>query len=294
MDKVQDSSGKETHQEDAKNQRAGLDVLSPVLEGVLELNDDPNVAENWDHQWSQKTDDCKNQVVGEQKDEAEGAVVAGEHIVAGSTVQLREPEALPNQELWDDGCSKHPPHPQADPGCAHPLGQAFVHEGVHHSYVALDANAGQRRGRTVEVAIETGSDHPTGCLSQNPVVSMEMVVNLKGEGEEEEEVGDRQAVVEDGGGDLSDFSSQETQDGDIGRDAENNHKYINEGDDPGAERAAEVLHGAVTEGLQSWRGGAWNHLAAVLLNVCLRDQVPKKGSGIRKCLTALLICKKKE
>lgn len=81
-------------------------------------------------------------------------------------------------------------------------------------------------------------------------------MNLKGEGEEEEEVGHCQAVVEDGGGDLPDFFGEETQDGNVGRDTKNNHKYIGEGDDPGAERAAEVLHGAVTEGLQSWKGGA--------------------------------------
>lgn len=146
MDKVQESSWEETHQEDGEHQRAGLDVLSPVLEGLFEHNDDPNVADNRNHQWNQKTDDGKNQVVGQQEGEAEGVVVTSEHIVAGCTVQLREPIALLNQELWDDSYSKHPPHPQADPGRAHLLGQPFVHEGVHHSDVALHTNAGKRHG----------------------------------------------------------------------------------------------------------------------------------------------------
>lgn len=169
-----------------------------------------------------------------------GVVVQRQHVVAGDEAQLGEPVALLDEELRHDGGTEHPPHTHADPGGAHPLGEAFVHEGVHHSQVALDADAGQRLGRAVEVAIETGRDHSTGSLSERPVVSMEMVVSLEEEGEEEEEVGDGQAAVEDGRGHLSDFRGQRAQDGNVGRDPDDHGQHINNGDDPGAEGAAEV------------------------------------------------------
>lgn len=160
--------------------------------------------------------------------------------MAGGDVELRQPVGLLDDELGDDGGTKHPPYRQAHAGSARPLGHAFVHERIHYSQVTLDADASQRHGRAVEVAIETSRDHSTGCLPENPVVSMEMVVSLEEEGEEEEEVGDGQAAVEDGRGHLSNFSRQQAQDGDVGRDPDNKHHHINNGDDPGAERAAEV------------------------------------------------------
>lgn len=160
--------------------------------------------------------------------------------MAGGDVQLRQPVGLLYNELGDDGGTKHPPYSQAHTGSAHPLGHLLVHEGIHDSQVALDADASQRRGRAVEVAIETGRDHSTGCLPEHPVVSMEMVVSLEEEGEEEEKVGDSQAAVEDGRGHFSNFSRQQAQDGDVGRDPDNDHQHINNGDDPGAERAVEV------------------------------------------------------
>lgn len=118
--------------------------------------------------------------------------------MAGDAADLREPIALLDEELGDHSSTKHPPYGHAHPGSAHPLGEAFVHERVHYSQVALDADAGQRLGRAVEVAIETGRDHSTGSFPEHPVVSLEMVVSLEEEGEEEEEVGDSQAAVEDG------------------------------------------------------------------------------------------------
>lgn len=168
-----------------------------------------------------------------------------QYVMAGDAAHLREPIALLDEELGDDGGTKHPPYSHAHPGSARPLGEPFVHEGVHHSQVALDADAGQRLGRAVEVAIETGRDHSTGSLSEHPVVSMEMVVSLEEEGEEEEEVGDSQAAVEDGGGHLPNFRGQRGQDGHVGRDPDSNNKDINNGDDPCAQRATEVLYCAV-------------------------------------------------
>lgn len=125
--------------------------------------------------------------------------------MAGDSAQLGEKIALLDEELGDDGSSKHHPHGYRHPGTAHPLRETFIHERVHYSQIALDADAGQRLGRAVEVAIETGRDHSTGRLSQKPVVSIEMVVSLEEEGEEEEEVGDCQAAVEDGRGHLPNF-----------------------------------------------------------------------------------------
>lgn len=165
--------------------------------------------------------------------------------MAGDAIQLGKRIALLDEELGDDSGTKHPPHGQADPGGAHPLGKGFVHERVHHSQVALDADAGQRLGRAVEVAIETSRDHPTGSLSEHPAVSMEMVVSLEQEGEEEEEVGDGQAVVEDGRGHFPNFSGQKTQYGDIGWDPDKDDQHVNDGDDPGAQGAAEVSRCAV-------------------------------------------------
>ncbi len=168
-----------------------------------------------------------------------------QYVMAGGAAHLREPIGLLDEELGDDGGTKHPPYSHAHPGCAHPLGEAFVHEWVHHSQVALDADAGQRLGRAVEVAIETGRDHSTGSLSEHPVVSMEMVVSLEAEGEEEEEVGDSQAAVENGRGHLSDFRGQREQDGHIGWDPDSNDKDISNGDDPCAQRAMEIPYCAV-------------------------------------------------
>lgn len=87
---------------------------------------------------------------------------------------------------------------------------------MHYSQVALNANAGQRLGRAVEVAIETGRDHPTGSVPQSPVVSIEMIVGFEEEGEEQEEVGDGQAAVEDGRRHFPDFRAHCVQDGNIG------------------------------------------------------------------------------
>lgn len=143
-------------------------------------------------------------MIVEQKDMR--AVIQGQHIMAGCAVELRKPVALLDDELWDDCDTKHPPQSQGHPGSAQPLGHTFVHERVYHSQVGLDADASQRHGRAVEIAVETCRNNSTSSLSENPVVSMEMVVSLKEEGEEEEEVGDSQAAVEDGRRHLSDFS----------------------------------------------------------------------------------------
>lgn len=165
--------------------------------------------------------------------------------MAGGDVQLRQLVALLDEELGDDGGTKHHPYSQTHIGSACPLGHTFVHEWMHYSHVTLDADASQCQGRAVEVAIETGRDHSTGSLPKYPVVSMEMVVSLEEEGEEEEEVGDSQAAVEDGRRHLSNFSGQQAQDGDVGWDPDSNHQQINNGNDPGADWAAEVVQCAV-------------------------------------------------
>lgn len=171
-----------------------------------------------------------------------GAMVQGQYVMAGDAFHLREPVTLLDEELGGDGSPKQPPYSHTHPDSAHPLGEPFVHERVHNGQVALDADAGQRLGRAVEVAIETGRDHSAGGLPEHPVVSMEMVVSLEEEGEEEEEVGDSQAAVEDGRGHLPDFSSQGGQDGHVGGDPDSDDKDINDGDGPRAQSAAEVPH----------------------------------------------------
>ena len=93
---------------------------------------------------------------------------------------------------------------------------------MHYRQVVVDADAGHHQGWAVEVAIETSRDHSTSSLSELPVVSIEMVVSLEAEGEEEEEVGDCQAAVEDGQGHLPNFSGQSAQNGNIGRDPDSN------------------------------------------------------------------------
>lgn len=118
--------------------------------------------------------------------------------MAGDAAQPTEPIALLDEELWDDSSGKHHPHSYGHPGAAHPLRETFVQERVRYSQVALDADAGQSLGCAVEVAIETGRDRSAGRFSQSPVVSIEMVVSLEEQGEEEEEVGDCQAAVENG------------------------------------------------------------------------------------------------
>lgn len=172
-------------------------------------------------------------------------VLQRQHVVAGDATHLGEPIALPDEQFGDDGGAEHPPDGQGDPGRACLLGEALVHEWVHHSQVALGADAGQRLCRAVEVAIETGRDHSAGSLPEQPVVSTEMVVSLEEEGEEKEEVGDGQAAVEDGGGHLPDFGGQQAQDGHVGRHPDSHGQNVNNGDDPRAQRAAEVSHSAV-------------------------------------------------
>lgn len=239
VEEVEDSCGGEAQQEDDKDQRAGLDVHHPVEVGSVELADDPDVAEDGDQQWQQEAEDGEDQVVVEQ--ERVGVEPHREDIMAGGEFQVRETVGLLDEELGDDGGPEHHPHGQGHPGGAHPLRQGFVPEGVHHGQVALDADAGQRLGRAVQVAIETGRDNSAGSLSESPVVSMEMVVSLEEEGEEEEEVGDGQAEVQDGRGHLPDLGGQRAQDGDVGRDAHGDHQHVNDGDEPGADRALQVL-----------------------------------------------------
>lgn len=243
MQEVKDSRGQEAHQKYSQHQRAGLDVHRPVQVRPVELADDPAKTRDRDHQRRQEAQGGQDKVVVEQ--EVMGALVQRQHVVAGCAVQLGDVVALLHEKLWDDGRRKRHPQGQADPGGAHPLGHPLVHERVRHGQVALDADAGQRQSRTVEVAIETGGDQPTGGLSESPVVAMEMIADLEQEGDEEEEVGDGQAAVEDGRGHLSNFSGQQKQDGHVGRDPDRDHDDVNDGDDPGAQRAAEVSHRAV-------------------------------------------------
>lgn len=54
VEEVQESGGCETHQEDDKHQRAGLDVHRPVMVGSVELTDDSGIAQNRDHQRQQE------------------------------------------------------------------------------------------------------------------------------------------------------------------------------------------------------------------------------------------------
>lgn len=160
--------------------------------------------------------------------------------MAGGAVQLGDPEALLDQQLRGDARGEHPPHGHGHPGGARLLGEAFVRERVHHSDVALGADAGQRLGRAVEVAIETGRDRSTQGLPEHPVVSMEMVVGLEGEGEEEEQVGDGQAAVQDRRRHLPDLGGERAKDGDVSRHPHSHGQYVNKRDDPGAQRAVEV------------------------------------------------------
>lgn len=160
--------------------------------------------------------------------------------MAGGAIHLRQPIFLLNEELGDDCGPKRPPYSHSDPGRARLLGETFVHERVHYGQVALGTHAGQRLGRAVEVAIETGRDHSTGSLPEHPVVSMEMVVSLEEKGEEEEKVRDGQAAVEDGRGHLPYFGGQHAQDCDIGWYSDGHRKHVNDGDDASAQRAAEV------------------------------------------------------
>lgn len=160
--------------------------------------------------------------------------------MAGGAVHLRDPVALLDEELRDNACSEHPPHGHGHPGGVRPLGEAFVRKRVHHSNVALDADTGQRLGRAIEVAIETGRDRSTQGLPEHPMVSMEMVVSLEGEGDKEKEVGDGQAAVQDRRRHLPDFGGEHAQDGDVSRHPDSHGQYVNDGDDPSAQRAVEV------------------------------------------------------
>lgn len=160
--------------------------------------------------------------------------------MAGGAVHLRNPVALLDEELRGNTCSKHPPHGHSHPGGVRPLGEALVHKRVHHRNVALDADTGQRLGRAVEVAIETGHDRSTQSLPKRPMVSMEMVVSLEGEGDEEEEVGDGQAAVQDRRRHLPDFGGERAQDGNVSRHPDSHGQYVKNGDDPSAQWAVEV------------------------------------------------------
>ncbi len=55
-------------------------------------------------------------------------------------------------------------------------------------------------------------------------------MSLEEEGEEEEEVRDSEAEVEDGGGHLPNFRDQHVQDGHVGWDPDNNSQQINNGE----------------------------------------------------------------
>lgn len=165
--------------------------------------------------------------------------------MAGGAVHLGDPVALLDEELWGNTCCEHPPHGHGHPGGAHPLGESFVHKRVHHSHVALDADTGQCLGWAVEVTIETGRDHSTQGLPEHPVVSMEMVVSLEGEGDEEKEVGDGQAAVQDRRRHLPEFGGEHAQNEDVSRHPDSQGQYVNNGDDPSAQRAVEVSLGYV-------------------------------------------------
>lgn len=160
--------------------------------------------------------------------------------MAGGAVHLGDPVALLGEELRGDACSEHPPNGHRHPGGVRPLGEAFVCKRVHYSNVALDADTGQHLGRAVEVAIETGRDRSTQGLPERPMVSMEMVVSLEGEGEQEKQVGDGQAAVQDGRRHLPDFGGEHAQDGNVSRHPHSHGQYVNDGDDPSAQRAVEV------------------------------------------------------
>lgn len=165
--------------------------------------------------------------------------------MAGGAIHLEDPVALLDEELGGDACRKHPPHGHCHPGGARPLGETFVQERVHHSDVALDADTSQRLGWAVEVAIETGRDQSTQDLPERPVVSMEMVVSLEGEGEEEEEVGDGQAAVQDRRRHLPELGGEHAQNGDVSRHPDSHGQYVNNGDDPSAQGAVKVDLGYV-------------------------------------------------
>lgn len=167
--------------------------------------------------------------------------------MAGGSVHLREPVALLQEEFRQDGGPKHTPHSQAHTRRVHPLRKLFIHERVYHGQVTLDTDADKRHGRAVQVSIETSRDHSAGSLPEHPVVSMEMVLSLEEEGEEEEEVRDGQAAVEDSRGHFSDFSRQRAQDGDVGWDPDGDDQNINNRDDLRAQRAEEIPHCAVTQ-----------------------------------------------
>lgn len=173
--------------------------------------------------------------------------------MAGGAVHLQDPVALLDSELRGNACSEYPPHGHGHPDGVRPLGEAFVHKRVHHSNVALDADTGQRLGRAVEVAIETGRDRSTQGLPQRPMVSMEMVVSLEGEGDKEKEVGDGQAAVQDGRRHLSDFGGERAQNGDVSRHPNSHGQDVNRGDDPSAQRAVEVSLCSVAKQLQCGR-----------------------------------------
>lgn len=66
--------------------------------------------------------------------------------MAGGAIHLGDPVALPDEELRGNACCKHPPHGHCHPGGTLPLGETFVHERVHHSEVALNADTSQRLG----------------------------------------------------------------------------------------------------------------------------------------------------
>lgn len=282
MEEVQGPGRGEAHQEDDEHQRAGPDVRVPVVVGAAERAHDAPVAHGGDDQRQQESDGRQEQVVEEQEEVR--AVAQWQHVVAGGAAHLGEPVALPHQQLWDGGGRKQAPHGHAHPGRVHPLGETLVLEGVHHRHVALDADAGQRLGRAVQVAIETGGDHPAGGLPEHPVVSMEMVVGLEDQREEQEEVGDGQAAVEDGRGHLPDLGGQRTQDGHVGRHPDGHRQHVDGGDDPGAEGAAEESHRGVAERPQARRArGRGGGLRPVCSWVRFSgdDRVASEYSGLR-------------
>lgn len=226
----------ESHQHEQHESRE-LDRVGVFLPAAQEGSQHGAVAEQH-HQ--QRSEESAGDQAGEVVEVKPLVLVPGEHVVAEGDVRAVQGVRLllQRQGQREDGGAE--PDGSAGAGGQRRGAERARKERVHHRQVPVDADAREQQHRAVHVPVEERGAEPAQAFTERPVVPQEIVENLEGQHQGEQQVCRGQVQQKDGGGELLGAGGQHPERQRVGRQPQQENQGVEAGDEPHRDRAAQL------------------------------------------------------
>lgn len=195
------------------------------------------VAEQHHHERSEES-------TGDQADEVVEVIaiilVPGENVMADSGVYSIQGIWLLLQSQGQDEDGSTEPDGSAGAGSEGRSAERTWKERMHHSQVPVNTDACEQQYWAVHVPIEESCGEPAQAFPKGPVIAQEIVENLEGQHQHEQQVCCSQVHQKDSWGQLLSPGGQDPQGQPVWRQPHQEDKGVEAGNEPHCDHAAQL------------------------------------------------------